>query len=78
MQRNKISVKYVRHQNEVDDGQIFITNYEMLDELIRLAWRGRADESSILKSLDGKTRRKPIDMFRTRNTACLHGPRLRR
>lgn len=60
----KITVKYVRHQSEVDDGQIFITNYEMIDEFDASAFGAVVlDESSILKSLDGKTRRKLIDMF---------------
>lgn len=60
----KIAVKYVRHQSEVDDGQIFITNYEMLDEFDPAEFGAVVlDESSILKSLDGKTRRKLINMF---------------
>lgn len=61
----KINVKYVRHQSEVDDGQIFITNYEMIDEFDPAQFGAVVlDESSILKSLDGKTRRKLIDMFK--------------
>jgi DNA modification methylase len=60
----EIKVKYVRHQSEVDDGQIFITNYEMIDEFDPAEFGAVVlDESSILKSLDGKTRRKLIDMF---------------
>jgi DNA modification methylase/superfamily II DNA or RNA helicase len=60
-----IDVKYVRHQSEIDDGQIYITNYEMIDEFDSAQFSAVVlDESSILKSLDGKTRRKLIDMFR--------------
>jgi DNA modification methylase/superfamily II DNA or RNA helicase len=59
-----LDVKYIRHQSEVDDGKIFITNYEMLDEFDPDQFGAVVlDESSILKSLDGKTRRKLIDMF---------------
>jgi SNF2 family DNA or RNA helicase len=52
----KIAVKYVRHQSEIDDSQIFITNYEMLDEFDPAQFGAVVlDESSILKSLDSKT-----------------------
>jgi DNA modification methylase len=59
-----IDVVYIRDRNELRDG-INITNYEMLEhftdsdiEAIIL------DESSILKSLTGKTRKKLIDNFK--------------
>lgn len=60
-----LEVRYVRHQSEVDfEHDLYITNYEMLEQF-DAAWFGAVvlDESSILKSLDGKTRRKLIDMF---------------
>ena len=59
-----IEVKYIRHDNEVIDG-INITNYEIADnfnpdifDCIVL------DESSILKSITGKTRKILIDKFK--------------
>jgi DNA modification methylase/superfamily II DNA or RNA helicase len=56
-------VKYVRHQSECD-AQICITNYEMLDEFDPSHFGAVVlDESSILKSLDGKTRTKLLNMF---------------
>lgn len=58
-----VSVKYVRHQSECDQ-QISITNYEMLDEFDPAQFGAVVlDESSILKSLDGKTRTKLLSMF---------------
>jgi DNA modification methylase/superfamily II DNA or RNA helicase len=59
-----IDLLYCRHQSEVADHQIVITNYEMIDEFDPAQFGAVVlDESSILKSLDGKTRRKLIDMF---------------
>lgn len=60
-----LEVRYVRHQSEVDlEHALYITNYEMLDEFEASQFGAVVlDESSILKSLDGKTRRKLIDMF---------------
>jgi len=60
-----LEVRYVRHQDELDqEHSLYITNYEMVEQFDP-AWFGAVvlDESSILKSLDGKTRRKLIDMF---------------
>jgi len=58
-----IDVKYVRHQSECDQ-QICITNYEMLDEFQASEFGAVVlDESSILKSLDGKTKEKLLSMF---------------
>ena len=58
-----VTVKYVRHQSECDT-DICITNYEMIDEFDPDAFGTIIlDDSSILKSLDGSTRRKLIDMF---------------
>lgn len=58
-----IDVKYVRHQSECDQ-MICITNYEMLDEFDASEFGAVVlDESSILKSLDGKTKEKLLSMF---------------
>jgi DNA modification methylase/superfamily II DNA or RNA helicase len=58
-----IDVQYVRHQSEVT-GNISITNYEMVDAFDPSEFDAVVlDESSILKSFDGVTRRKLIDMF---------------
>jgi DNA modification methylase len=59
-----IEVKYVRHQSECDGHKIYITNYEMIKHFEPSLFGAVVlDESSILKSLDGKTRRELIDMF---------------
>lgn len=58
-----IKVKYIRNKDEIGNG-IFITNYENIDNF--QDYQGDSiilDESSILKSLDGKTRRKLINYF---------------
>lgn len=57
-------VKYCRHQSEIQDG-LNITNYEMVEEFDPSAFHSVViDESSILKALDGKTRRTLTDMFK--------------
>jgi hypothetical protein len=59
-----VAVNYCRTQADVTDG-INITNYEMIEHFDPSAFQAVVlDESSILKSLDGKTRRKLITMFR--------------
>ena len=58
-------VKYIRSQTEITTG-IFITNYENIDnfnECSSLLDGIVLDESSILKSLNGETRRKLIKFF---------------
>lgn len=59
-----LDVRYVRDQSEVTpEHKIWITNYEMLDAFDFDAFGAVVlDESSILKSLGGKTRRKLIDL----------------
>jgi DNA modification methylase len=58
-----VTVKYVRSQAECDE-RICITNYEMIDELDAGKFGAVVlDESSILKSLDGKTKAKLLSMF---------------
>lgn len=60
-----IAVKYCRHQHEIDDTQIVITNYEMLEHFDARLFTGVVlDESSILKAEDGKTRSMIIEKFR--------------
>jgi superfamily II DNA or RNA helicase len=58
-----IDVTYARHQGEAVDG-ITITNYERLDRFDPAAFGAVVlDESSILKSFDGKTRTALIASF---------------
>lgn len=58
-----IHVHYTRSGSDLIDG-INITNYEMLDHFDAAAFGAVVlDESSILKSLDGKTRQKLTRMF---------------
>jgi len=66
-----ITVKYVRHQSEVD-GLLSITNYEMVSHFDPALFGAVVlDESSILKSLDGKTRQTLTEMFSgTRYRLC--------
>lgn len=58
-----ITLTYARSQNDATD--LTITNYEMVDRF-DADWFGAVvlDESSILKSQDGKTRTKLIDQFK--------------
>jgi len=57
-----VDIEYVRDQP--DGHGIFITNYEMIDKFDASKFGAVVlDESSILKSLDGKTRQKLIEMF---------------
>lgn len=63
-----LDVIYVRSQFEITEvfkhNKIFITNYEMIENFDASYFDAVVlDESSILKSLDGVTRRKLIDMF---------------
>lgn len=59
-----IEVKYVRHQDECQAGQIHITNYEMVEQFDPFFFGAVVlDESSILKSIDGAIRLKLIEMF---------------
>jgi DNA modification methylase len=58
-----VDVHYTRSGDDVTDG-LNITNYEMLDKFQADRFGAVVlDESSILKSLDGKTRQKLIEMF---------------
>lgn len=54
-----LEVKYVRKMDDLDNRKLFVTNYEMIDQFDMDQFGAVVlDESSILKSLDGKTRRK--------------------
>jgi len=58
-------VKYIRDQSELIEG-INITNYENINNFENASVKLNAiilDESSILKAIDGKTRKKLIDYF---------------
>ena len=58
------SIKYCRDESQTE-GEIIITNYEMVDHFDIASYAGVVlDESSILKSHDSKTRAKIIAMFR--------------
>jgi hypothetical protein len=58
-----IEIRYAHDQHEAT-GRLTITNYERLDRFDPAAFDGVVlDESSILKSMDGKTRTSLIDMF---------------
>jgi DNA modification methylase len=60
-----VDVHYTRSGDDVIKDGINITNYEMLDHFDPTMFRSIVlDESSILKSLDGKTKTKLIDLFR--------------
>ena len=61
----KANVKYVKSDSELSEG-INITNYENIDNFQKTSGKINAiilDESSILKAIDGKTRKKLIDYF---------------
>ena len=54
-----VDVVYVRHQCDITHNGIWITNYEMVDEFDFSQFKAVVlDESSILKAITGKTRKK--------------------
>lgn len=58
-----VDIKYCRKQSDVSTA-ITITNYEMVEHFDASVFGAVVlDESSILKSLDGKTKQKLLDMF---------------
>lgn len=67
-----IPIQYAQRGSDCPDAKITITNYERLDAFDPGDYAGVVlDESSILKSFDGKTRAKLIDTFtRTRYRLC--------
>lgn len=61
--RLDLDVTYARHQSEVSSG-LTITNYEMTEHFDAAAFDAVVlDESSILKSYEGKTRTRLIEQF---------------
>ena len=60
-----LEVRYVRSQEQVDDDHLlYITNYEMIERFDAAQFGAVVlDESSILKAIDGKTRRLLTAMF---------------
>jgi DNA modification methylase len=60
-----LEVRYVRNQDQVTSGHtLWITNYEMIEHFDASEFGAVVlDESSILKALDGKTRRLLTEMF---------------
>lgn len=70
-------VRYVRDQADIDGPGIWITNYEMADRFDPAQFGAVVlDESSILKNVDGRTRRELTDRFRVvpRRLACTATP----
>lgn len=70
-------VRYVRDGLDADGPGVWITNYEMIEQFDPAQFGAVVlDESSILKSVDGKTRTKLIQMFATvpRRLACTATP----
>lgn len=59
-----IAVKYIRHNDEIDDScSIFITNYEMVDNISISQFQAVVlDESSILKAMGSKTRKRLTEL----------------
>lgn len=59
-----VELAYVRDQNEVAEAGIYITNYDRIQSFDGSQWQGVVlDESSILKSFSGKTKRALISQF---------------
>jgi len=59
-----VDVLYARHQSELSGERLVITNYEMAEHFDPAEFRAVVlDESSILKSLTGKTRARLTEMF---------------
>lgn len=70
-------IHYVRSGHDVTGPGLWITNYEMVDHFDPAMFDAVVlDESSILKNVDGKTRTRLIDTFRTvpRRLACTATP----
>lgn len=61
-----LTVRYARDRNDIDPASdfIYVTNYERIDRFDPEVFSGVVlDESSILKSFMGKTKRSLVDMF---------------
>lgn len=72
-----VDVRYVRSGAEADEPGLWITNYEMVEQFDPAQFGAVVlDESSILKSIDGKTRLRLTEAFRSipRRLACTATP----
>lgn len=59
-----IDTQFVRNKSQIKDNGIYITNYEMIHQFDPSVFSGIVlDESSILKSFEGKTRKLITEMF---------------
>lgn len=59
-----LEIKFAEHGAQVGDRGIYVTNYQKLDRFHTEVFGGVVwDESSILKSVDGKTRAKILEAF---------------
>lgn len=59
-----VTLKYCKDQSEVDEGSLFITNYDRLHLFDTTVFSGVVlDESSILKSFMGKTKQALMEAF---------------
>lgn len=59
-----LDVKYIRHSDEMNGEGIYITNYDIISNIDPLSFDAVVlDESSILKAISGKTRKKITEMF---------------
>jgi superfamily II DNA or RNA helicase len=76
-QKIDVDVRYVRDGRDVDGPGVWITNYEMVSRFDPTMFGAVAlDESSLLKNVDGKTRRLLTDTFRVvpHRLACTATP----
>lgn len=59
-----LTITYVEHPDDIKGAGVYITNYQKLDRFDGIEFGGVAlDESSIIKSVDGKTKEKLIERF---------------
>jgi superfamily II DNA or RNA helicase len=64
--RLDVELVYVRDQSEVIEAGVYITNYDRIQSFDGSQWQGVVlDESSILKSFSGKTKRALISQFQS-------------
>lgn len=62
--RLDITATYVRHEDQVTGNGVWVTNYEMIEHFDHSTFDDVVlDESSILKNVDGKTRRRLTELL---------------
>lgn len=62
--RLDITATYVRHEDQVTGNGVWVTNYEMIEHFDHSTFDAVVlDESSILKNVDGKTRRRLTELL---------------